>query len=299
MQVKIWNLQEEFNNHLFKLTNGSTVHKEWLCNFVLYQKEEVVNLILSNDKYGNNFPNELDESFERVCHIMNEYISDDNLNLSNVDFNKKLDPILLNTYLSNTKEIEVINENKEFNDILTFYQKSNKNSEIYFKSGKYTKNNDVLSFVKDLLIEMTRKYIISSYIILIKKILRASFIDNTNDLVNQHVNDKIQNILNTDIAPKIVENATNIFEDSNKESEFNLVSIKELLDGVLGLLTVDTNILLNEDSTAYKNIKEANSYFDTFVSKTVLNWNVICENVLKFNINHGRIIRCLFLVNKN
>ena len=271
---------------MYKLTNGNKDNfKEWLCNFVLYQKEEVVNLILSNDKYGNNFPNDLDESFERVCYIMNEYISDNNLNILNIT---NLNYAGLNTYLTNNKERELITD-----DIITFYANSNVNSEIYFNSGKYTKNNKVLRFVKELLIEMTKKYIISSYIILIKRILRASFIDNTNDLVNQHVNDKIQNILNTDIAPKIVENATNIFEDSNKESEFNLVSIKELLDGVLGLLTVDTNILLNEDSTAYKNIKEANSYFETFVSKTVLNWNVICENVLKFNINQGRIIRCL------
>jgi len=276
-------LKDEFNNHLFKLTNGNKDEfKEWICNFVLYQKEEVVNSILSNDKYGNNFPNDLDESFERVCYIMNEYISDKNLNLLNIT---NLNYAGLNTYLSNNKERELITD-----DILTFYTNSNANSEIYFKSGKYTNNNKVLSFVKDLLIEMTRKYIIASYIILIKKILRANF---DNDIVNEHINDKIQNILNIDIAPKIVENATNIFEDSNKESEFNLVSIKELLDGVLGLLTVDTNILFNEDSTAYKNIKEANSYFDTFVSKTVLNWNVICENVLKFNINQGRIIRCL------
>jgi hypothetical protein len=294
-------LKDEFNNHLFKLTNGSKDDfKEWICNFVLYQKEEVINLILNNDKYGNNFPNNLDESFERVCYIMNEYINNNDLNLSNVDFNKKLDNIELNTYILNTEEIKVINENENENKdvidyILTFYKKSNANSEIYFKSGKYTKNNKVLSFVKDLLIEMTRDYIIASYIILIKKILRAS---STNNLVNQSLINQIEDVLKNDIVVKIVENSINIFEDSNKESEFNLVSVKELLDGVLGLLTVDSNVLINEDSTDYKNIKEANSYFDTFVNKTVLNWNIICENVLKFNINQGRIIRCLnYLVN--
>jgi hypothetical protein len=132
---------------------------------------------------------------------------------------------------------------------------------------------------------------------LIKNILYEFFKENL-DLINDHVIDKIKDVLKNEIAIKIVENSTNIFQDYEKESEFNLVSVKELLDGVLGLLTVDTNILLNEDSTAYKNIKEANSYFDTFVNKTVLNWNVICENVLKFNINQGRIIRCLFLINK-
>jgi len=296
-------LKDEFNNHLFKLTNGNKdTSDEWLCNFVLYQKEEIVSLILNNDKYGNNFPNDLDKSFERVCYIMNEYVSNKDFDSSNIDMDKDLSTDVLFTYLLHKDEMKIVNEENEENEekkekIKKFYKDSNEKGEVYFRYGKYTYKNIVLSFVKDLLIEMTRKYIISSYSILIKNILYEFFKENL-DLINDHVIDKIKDVLKNEIAIKIVENSINIFEDSNKESEFNLVSVKELLDGVLGLLTVDTNILLNEDSTAYKNIKEANSYFDTFVSKTVLNWNVICENVLKFNINQGRIIRCLFLVNK-
>jgi len=291
-------LKDEFNNHLFKLTNGNKDNSnEWLCNFVLYQKEEIVSLILNNDKYGNNFPNDLDKSFERICYIMNEYISDKDFDLSNIDMNKPLNTDILKTYLLHKDEMTLIDEVKK-QIIKKFYKDSNEKGEVYFRYGKYTNKNTVLGFVKDLLIEMTKKYIITSYSILIKNIL-YEFFKTKPDLIKTHIIDKIEVILNTDIATKIVENSINIFEDSYKESEFNLVSVKELLDGVLGLLTVDTNILLNEDSTAYKNIKEANSYFDTFVSKTVLNWNVICENVLKFNINQGRIIRCLFLVNKN
>jgi hypothetical protein len=291
-------LKDEFNNHLFKLTNGNKdTSDEWLCNFVLYQKEEIVSLILNNDKYGNNFPNDLDKSFERVCYIMNEYVSNKDFDSSNIDMDKDLSTDVLFTYLLHKDEMKIVNEENEENEekkekIKKFYKDSNEKGEVYFRYGKYTYKNIVLSFVKDLLIEMTRKYIISSYSILIKNILYEFFKENL-DLINDHVIDKIKDVLKNEIAIKIVENSINIFEDSNKESEFNLVSVKELLDGVLGLITVDTNILLNEDSTAYKNIKEANSYFDTFVSKTVLNWNVICENVLKFNINQGRIIRCL------
>lgn len=293
-------LKDEFNNHLFKLTNGNKEKSdEWLCNFVLYQKEEIVSLILNNDKYGNNFPNDLDKSFERICYIMNEYVSDKDFDLSNIDMDKTLNTDVLFTYLLHKDEMKIVNKENEENkekkeEIKKFYKDSNEKGEVYFRYGKYTYKNIVLSFVKDLLIEMTRKYIISSYIILIKNILYEFFKENLN-LINDHVIDKIKDVLKNEIAIKIVENSTNIFENYEKESEFNLVSVKELLDGVLGLLTVDTNILLNEDSIAYKNIKEANSYFDTFVSKTVLNWNVICENVLKFNINQGRIIRCLHL----
>ena len=40
-------------------------------------------------------------------------------------------------------------------------------------------------------------------------------------------------------------------------------------------------------------IKEINAYFDTFTNKTILNWMVVIENVFKFNINQGRIIKSI------
>jgi hypothetical protein len=86
-------LKDEFNRHLFKLTNDKKNMKEWLCNFVLYQKEEVLNLILSNDKFGNNVPNHLDESFMIICYIMNQYLSESIYKIENSDI---LNNIILN-----------------------------------------------------------------------------------------------------------------------------------------------------------------------------------------------------------
>ena len=36
------------------------------------------------------------------------------------------------------------------------------------------------------------------------------------------------------------------------------------------------------------------NYFDLFVGRTIKNWYVVCENVLKFVINHQRITKTLF-----
>jgi hypothetical protein len=103
----------------------------------------------------------------------------------------------------------------------------------------------------------------------------------------------LNNVLLDEIPIKMVENATNIFKNSNEELEFNLQSVKELLDSVTTLLTLNPISPIDENETVFKNIKEINSYFDTFVNRTILNWNVIIENVLKFNINQGRIMKSI------
>jgi hypothetical protein len=97
------------------------------------------------------------------------------------------------------------------------------------------------------------------------------------------------NIYN-EINQKIVENATNIFENSEKESEFTVQSVKELFDSITNSLQIP------EDSVFYKQIKEVNNYFDSFTNRTILNWHVIIENTFKFNINQGRIINSIYSV---
>ena len=49
-------LLDEFTNHSSKLTNNNSDFKDWLNYFVSYQKEELIGLILGNDKFGNNIP---------------------------------------------------------------------------------------------------------------------------------------------------------------------------------------------------------------------------------------------------
>ena len=66
----------ELKNHTHKLTNGKDNYKDWIENFVSYQKNEVITLILSNDKFGNNIPLYLEDSFNVITYITNQYLSE-------------------------------------------------------------------------------------------------------------------------------------------------------------------------------------------------------------------------------
>ena len=104
----------------------------------------------------------------------------------------------------------------------------------------------------------------------------------------------IEILLDIDVSKKLVLNAVQIFDTQEEETLFLPESTKEIFDNVVNLLTINSSLSIPEDSPFFKNIKEVNSYFDTFVNKTILNWLVIIENVFKFNINQGRIIQSIY-----
>ena len=126
-------LIEEYNNHSFLLNNKHNKYNEWLSNFVSYQKNEVKTLILSNDKFGNNVPNYLEDSFEVVFYLTNQYISEsinkmntsDNLDKIKTEFNYD---ISFNNYLFMNEKASDLNvyENEQDN----FLNDLIKNNEI-------------------------------------------------------------------------------------------------------------------------------------------------------------------------
>jgi hypothetical protein len=97
-----------------------------------------------------------------------------------------------------------------------------------------------------------------------------------------------------------VKNSVPIFDNQNDESTFSFESTKITLDNVCLSFNID-GFITDDKSDDYRNkinnlsnaIKEINSYFDTFVNKTILNWWVVIENVFKFDINQGRIVECI------
>jgi len=448
-------LKEEFNNHTSKLIGTSDNFKDWLSNFVSYQKEEVKTLIYSNERYKSNIPNNLEDSFNIICYIMNQYISEsiykmediealdklklkleiNNIDLSNNDYGKYLfvnEIITTTTSFSNiyqnekanyncdkfillNKEIKKLEEKKtklvkgltknkieelitsknvlkeilkfqrlketlinktdldtndiierykslDFNDINkgilsrvlaklinvdnlnasldlitfkiinlektiinqkeinnldlleninNFYKQTNNISEIYMTSGKYIINNHILEFIKKLLIFMTQQFIIVEYIkslevLLYEHIKNTSLLSTNEDILRninfyfeheitfEGKNRNLRDILFDEVSIKIIENTTGIFMDSAKENEFSLQSVKEILDNFSNLFTIFDTMPIAEDAYFFKNVKELNLFYDTFTNRTILNWNVICENVLKFNINQGRIIKCIY-----
>ena len=432
-------LIDEYNNHLHLLTNNDTDFKKWLSNFVYYQKNEIKTLILSNDKFGNNVPNYLEDSFEVICYLTNQYLSESVHKIDNPDsilkdllefpkdtkFNEYLfinehPPIMFNNSnnnfiqdLINNKQIEAnkvrdkclklnkgttknsyknkldeinkeitefqkllkvdyigtkpLNHNKILDryaslnydtgtttklltnmiksekingslDLLTFkilekeseiinkiktnpnleklkiitnfYENTNNISEIYFTFGKYTNNNKVKAFVRELLIYMTQHFIIFPYIMILRKTLFAYFKSVSPNLEFNEINNRVsycfdtkynyekemislEDLLYKSTVEKFINYSVSIFENTEKEAEYNSQNIKEILDLIIGLLSVSPILPIPEDSKFMTNMKEINSYFDVFVPKTILNWLVVIENVFKFNINEGRIVMSL------
>lgn len=422
-------LYSEYTNHTEKLTGKVDNFKDWIENFVSYQKNEVKTLILSNDKFGNNVPNYLEDSFNVICYIANQYLSEsiykmtDNTNIktlfdiSSNDFGKYLyaNEIIskLNIYdLEEANIIDDINENikkeikqleksisklsngktkeklqqkiqdiskniimitsgfgssalfnepkiikryehlksltqllsklikynlNESNDLLTFkiikketinllsnkinnleqmktigtfYDHTNKLSDIYFTFGIYADNNKVMKFTRELLVFMTKQFICYPYTMVLRKVLTVYFksISPNDDttailqkvnycLTNQLLtegNKSIENILYKILPEKIVLNSVQIFNNQAEEYDFTPQTIKELLDSITNILTINPVLAIPQDSPFFKNtIKEINAYFDTFTNKTVTNWLVVIENVFKFNINQGRIINSI------
>jgi hypothetical protein len=417
----------ELKNHTHKLTNGVTKYKDWIENFVLYQKNEIKTLILSNNKFGNNIPLYLDDSFNIITYITNQYLSEsiyeneedidikkligkkinykkylfinekiedlkvyinfennilqniinnnqieitklnntlekgkykieltnkiDKLRKQNIDIKEKIKNETKCTYININKEnileryeelvnnknnltillskfinidlnnsydlltfkiieLEQTNISDEIKELKKFYEITNKISNIYFTFNKYANDNDVLKFSKDLLIFMTKRFICFPYFMLLKETLTTYFktiyvADNDANilekvrfcLTNLILKDEaksIETLLNTDVSKKLVLNAVQIFDNQEEENLFLPESTKDIFDTVVNLLTINPSLSISEDSPFFKNIKEVNLYFDTFVNKTILNWLVIIENVFKFNINQGRIIQSIY-----
>jgi hypothetical protein len=406
----------ELKNHTHKLTNGTDKYTDWIENFVSYQKNEVTTLILSNDKFGNNVPLYLEDSFNVITYITNQYLSEhvykiksylfinkiinelsvyDDIKfniMENIYDNKKIeinnsletgntnslnkeintlvnklqsinksrntyktrynisDDNILNRYnklvssklnnltillskfintdlLNNSDELltfdcikfdEQIILDKSLKDInylnlkniKDFYKKTNEISNRYFTYNKYTNKNDVLKFSKDLLIFMTQNFICFPYFMLLNKILVIYFksiyvTDNDKEIIVKvhycltnkilkNENQSIKNILYYDVSKKLVLNAVQIFDNQEEENLFSQESTKNIFDTVVNLLTINPSLSISEDSSFFKTTNEINSYFDTFVNKTILNWLVIIENVFKFNINQGRIIESIY-----
>jgi hypothetical protein len=436
-------INEHSNHTKLLIENDFNDFNKWINNFVCYQKNEVKTLILSNEKFGNNVPKYLEESFNAICYITNQYLSEsihkieefldknelksylnapinfneylfinnseiygniyvsstDNFILDLIENKKKevkiikksysqlndgntkqklirkettinteidqyksllnghvkIDYIELNkkkilerynmlkysltislsklgnyenlnqskdllTFKCIRKELEIMknlnNKKKELQIVYNFYNNSNKLSETYFTFGQYTDNNKVLQFANELFIFITKHFIIFPYIMILRKTLYAYFesiypslgfsgINARVDYLFDHqyiyqdkhnaadTRSSLNRLLEDVISHRLVVNSLNIFANSDEEAEFNSKSVKEILDTVISLMSTNSVIPVSPDSKFVDSMKEINSYFDTFVPKTIMNWQVIFENTLKFNINQGRIIKCI------
>ena len=195
--------------------------------------------------------------------------------------------------------------NKNLLEVNDFYEKTNKISNTYFTFGNYINNNKVLEFSKNLLEFMTMRFICYPYAILLEQIILKSEIEyDINIFLTIFIPD-----LYTSVSTKLVKNNVHIFNNQYDELNFSFESTKIILDDFVQLLEIEELKKIAEDDEGLneeikknyikkidnllKTIKEINLYFDTFVNKTILNWLVVIENVFKFDINQGRIVKSI------
>ena len=306
---KINNTLQKINKQYKKILESKK--KQLEDTKIKYKKE-----IIDSPEYIGNLALNNEDILKRYKQLENNILTILLSKFINIDLNNSCDlltfkiitseQIILNNSLEDIK----LNFSLEVNQLSKFYEITNKISNIYFTFNKYTEYNQVLKFSKELLEFITERFICFPYFMLLNKILTTYFksiyvIDNDTDIIEKvnycltnkilkEDNQSIKTILYNDVPKKLVLNAVQIFDNQEEESLFSPQSTKDIFDTVVNLLTINPSLSIPEDSPFFKTtIKEINSYFDTFVNKTILNWLVVIENVFKFNINQGRIIQSI------
>ena len=192
---------------------------------------------------------------------------------------------------------------EKINYLSIYYKAIGDYVSTYFTNERYTENNKILEFTKDLLVHLTENTICNGLEIIIKKILfqELSQKASTNDilklsnriLLRMHkIGEKLYDNEKS-IAEKLVINAVKIFKNKNEEAEHVEETTEEILKVFFEYLeNVKIPVKLSENVMKILN-GIILQYFDTITAKIINNWNVVIENVFMFIINQGRYVNTI------
>lgn len=288
-------------NNLLRIVNGIRLNN-------IPNSPNIINLI---DRYDNNFDyRNIGIHFEVWKKILDNQINFNNIknfNLIPIYIFDQQYKLINNFNLLNKAELELIEKTMEH---------WAKFAEDYFSNPKYINQNVGLEYANKMLNYLTKMTIGNSIELIMRKILFTNYMNSSNndnnninniDTANRRVdfilehellkdsdgNDRsLLGYLYKEICPKLVKNATEIFEDKEEEAGFELQPIRDILLGYFSFLEL---IPLTEDIiNNFK--KEVTNYFDTITSKTILLWYVNFENILKFVINNHRCLKTFLLM---
>jgi hypothetical protein len=246
------------------------------------------NKILTKIYKNNNGP---------YIELWNEYIS--TLKFNGDDSNMSLFNII--------NRLNDIDYNNNFNlEESTNYEKLFKYisdlGESYFIEYKYTDVNETLKFINDLLIFMTQNIICSSIDIYIRKVLLKYvlhkfparefkfYIDTIDSIFNEK---NVNRYLYDTVATKLVINCSNIFKNRQEEKKHIHESVEEILLEFIELLESNTVVEIKNDELIKSILRKDVLKYYTLVTSTIIkNWQVVCEDYLRFYINQYRILAC-------
>jgi len=202
-------------------------------------------------------------------------------------------------------------KNKYDEKIEKYYNHISNLAYSYFETTKFLENNNVMKFIYELLVHLTKTQLCFGIEILVRKTLYNHLISYIS-FEPIYLNNIIEMILEKnyiyednelsfkkvlyDVLPKkFVKNSVNMFDNLDEKVNFEpqtvLELLKELFDSLRKFPQIDYNEILLENLN--KNIA---NYFDLFISRTIKNWYVVCENILKFVINQERMTKTLGLL---
>jgi hypothetical protein len=86
-----------------------------------------------------------------------------------------------------------------------------------------------------------------------------------------------------------------MYENLNEKVNFEPLSVNEMLQNLFRLLNNAPEVVVLDEIIMNNLDKNIANYFDLFTARVIKNWFVVCENTLKFVINHQRISKTLKL----
>ena len=240
---------------------------------------------------------------------------------NNLDNDKNL--VMLsstNTINYRLNNIDIFNARRsEFNFLVDnsgIFHQSADIAEKYFKSPKYLESNELLVFIKDVLIHMTQNIICYNFEAAIRKAIfrylyNRSANPNLNDITRIINNifisvstlrrpiqgrlNTMQNILYYEVAEELVKNSSKIFKNRAEELNYSESSIKEILSNYVSLIEISST-RFEKDSELMKNLNYIIDYFNGITTTIIYNWHVTIENYLRFVINQNRAIKTFRLL---
>ena len=193
-----------------------------------------------------------------------------------------------------------------FEIVQSILEKASDFNEEYFKEHKYTEINPILLFINDLLVFMTKNIICLGLEIFTKKLLLKYLLQKFPEKNNAWYIRKINNVFNiqgtrkstlkdflyNDISERLVKNVSMIFKNRSEEISHSIESVEDILSEFIGVVQTNGVINISEEDMLIKILKrDVLKYFSLLTPSTIKNWQVLCENYMKFYINHFRVIK--------
>jgi 8-oxo-dGTP pyrophosphatase MutT (NUDIX family) len=252
---------------------------------------------------------------KKILNTYNKLLDDKGKGISNSIWSLLLEDekLLENSFnLSLLQMLKYQSANVNDDIVEEYFNHISKPAHLYFENPKYTnpKVNKVMCYIYEVLVYLTKSQLCFAIEILFRKVIynhiKNSYLSYDIGLIISKI-DQIFNksfiykdnessfmeVLYKEVPKKLVKNSITAFEDLDEKINFEPETPLNIIRDLVNLIQNSRSIIFTDELLLNLNTNVAN-YFDLFIGRTIKNWYVVCENVLKFVINQQRITKTLF-----